>query len=101
MPLPDGAPAPESDRRVESHWRRIARPIIRQICEKLDGKQRDQALHDAYPFGVRKYHPYRIWCDEVRMWKGMKPFDRRRGRDFHVALPDPRQENLFEGPCAG
>lgn len=25
-----------------------------------------KALHDAYPFGARAHHPYKIWCDEIR-----------------------------------
>jgi hypothetical protein len=27
-------------------------------------------LREAYPFGERKYHPYKIWLDEIRRQLG-------------------------------
>lgn len=58
-------------------WRDRARPIIAEVLERCrqDGsteKQIRAALFAAYPFGERKYHPYKIWLDEVRYQRGLK-----------------------------
>ncbi len=26
-------------------------------------------LIEAYPFGERRYWPYKVWCHRVRLWK--------------------------------
>lgn len=28
-----------------------------------------RTLLDAYPYGQRKYWPYKVWCRQVRAWK--------------------------------
>lgn len=28
-----------------------------------------KAVFDAYPFGERKYHPYKVWLAVVREWQ--------------------------------
>lgn len=30
--------------------------------------QRKRALHDAYPFGERRYFPYKAWCKARRQY---------------------------------
>lgn len=53
----------------ESRWRNWAAPIIARILAETVGqsdREIRKALRDAYPFGPRKYHPYKIWCDEIR-----------------------------------
>lgn len=55
--------------RSNSRWRNRAMPIIARVI--ADNPNADQAtlsrlISTAYPFGQRKYHPYKIWCDEVR-----------------------------------
>jgi hypothetical protein len=53
----------------QSYWRNAAAPIISKVLTGTKGqseKEIRKALHDAYPFGMRKYHPYKIWCSEVR-----------------------------------
>lgn len=56
-----------------STWRAQAAPIIAKVLEDNYGKSNDEirtALRDAYPFGERKYHPYKIWLNEIqRQWK--------------------------------
>lgn len=50
-------------------WRKRAAPIIHQVIqENLDKPLIEirKALRAAYPWGERKLHPYRIWCDEVK-----------------------------------
>lgn len=49
-------------------WRDIARPIIYQVLKDTAGweyKEIRRSLRDAYPFGERKYYPYKVWCDEI------------------------------------
>ena len=52
-----------------SYWRNIAAPIISKVLEETKGASPEdvrKAVREAYPFGQRKYHPYKIWCDEVK-----------------------------------
>jgi len=79
----------------ESSWRDIAAPIIRQVLALgLETKAQRKALHAAYPFGERKYHPYKIWLDEISRQTGRKP---KLGSFARIADdPDPRQESLFK-----
>lgn len=56
-------------------WRDRARPIIDGVLRATRGQSEHEikaALLAAYPFGPRQYHPYRIWCDEVRVQRGRK-----------------------------
>lgn len=57
---------------IESRWRRVAAPIIAAVLEKHPeaGKEQEKALYDAYPFGERRYHPYKIWLDEIKRQRG-------------------------------
>ena len=52
-----------------SYWRNRAAPIIAEVIARV-GRENERtlrkALFDAYPFGERKMHPYKVWCDEVR-----------------------------------
>ena len=52
----------------QSYWRPMASEIIREVIATVgrdDPKALRKALRDAYPWGERRLHPYRIWCDEV------------------------------------
>jgi hypothetical protein len=56
-------------------WRDIARPIIQQVLKDnlgKDEKEIKKALFDAYPFGERAMHPYKIWLDEIKRQTGKK-----------------------------
>lgn len=82
-------------------WRDHAAQIITRVLAENAGKSEPEvraALRQAYPYGMRKYHPYKIWCDEIRIQLGKKP--RRNVKVYgslHVAVePDPRQESLFD-----
>ena len=53
----------------------MARPIIVKVIKRVglkDKKALKKALYDAYPFGQRKYHPYKIWLDEIKRHTGKK-----------------------------
>jgi len=50
-------------------WRDISRRIIHRVLEETAGRtdaEIRRALRDAYPFGERKYHPYKVWLDEIK-----------------------------------
>ena len=53
-----------------SGWLEEARAAIRaahaNIPENASLEDRKKAIFDAYPFGPRQYHPYRMWCRAQR-----------------------------------
>ena len=76
-----------------SWWRSKARPIIATVLAANAGKDERtirRALRVAYPFGPRLHHPYKIWCDEIRIQRGRKKIKVRE-----LQLPDERQRELF------
>lgn len=84
----------------ESHWRNAAAPIIPEVIAQHRGEDENKirlALREAYPFGQRKYHPYKIWLDEIGRQLGTKPplgtFGKKTKERQEVA--DERQERLF------
>lgn len=65
----------ELPRAERGSWRSRARPIIQKVLKENEGKDEKEirkALRDAYPFGPREYHPYKIWCDEIQWQRGIK-----------------------------
>lgn len=57
-------------------WPDIARPIVARILRETAGQDEaaiKAALFDGYPFGQRNYTPYKIWLDEIRRQRGLKP----------------------------
>jgi hypothetical protein len=76
-------------------WRDHARPIIARVLSATSGlpeKDIRKALRDAYPYGERAMHPYKIWCDEIRRQRGLKT--PRAARTTGVV--DPKQVALFQ-----
>ena len=50
-------------------WRTRSAPIIARVIAEVgtdDMKALRKALREAYPFGLRRWWPYKLWCDEVR-----------------------------------
>ena len=81
-----------------SHWRRIARPIIARVLGENAGKPDAEiraALRAAYPFGVRRHYPYRVWLDEIARQTGKPSTGRFRRR--RVSTSDPSQGSLLGG----
>ena len=77
-------------------WREYSAPIIAKVLAETEGMpqgDRLKALRDAYPFGERKYHPYKIWLDEIARQTGKKP-PLGTGQ-FQKQEPDPRQMDLL------
>lgn len=53
---------------VNSRWRAIADKVIARVVSDNPGLSEDELrkkMSDAYPFGMRKYHPYKIWLTAV------------------------------------
>ena len=72
-------------------WREIAKPIIADVLRNTENNldARKKALFDAYPFGERNYHPYKIWLDEIKVQTQKKKFGTKNNVD------NPNQQNLF------
>lgn len=61
--------------------REVAAPIIARVLRENEGATEGvirKALRDAYPFGPRAYHPYKVWLDEIRRQRGIPRKVRRR-----------------------
>lgn len=61
-------------------WRDYAAPIIAKVLKETHGQPEKvirAALKEAYPFGERKYHPYKIWLDEIKVQRGKRKFNER------------------------
>ncbi len=59
----------------ESRWRLAARKAIQKAIAENAGKSEKEirkAISEAYPFVERRYHPYKIWLDEVQVQTGKK-----------------------------
>ena len=62
-------------------WRDLARPVIAKVLSENKGAEEkviNRALREAYPFGVREHHPYKIWCDEIRRQRGFPRASERK-----------------------
>jgi len=49
-------------------WRDHAKKVILQVIKEnkgCDEKTMRKKLRDAYPYGQRAMHPYKVWCDQV------------------------------------
>ena len=50
-------------------WRDQCKPIIHKVLQDTQGQTEKgirKALYEAYPFGARAYHPYKVWLSEIR-----------------------------------
>lgn len=79
---------------AQKTWRDIAGPIIARVIQEVgreDKAKLKAALREAYPFGERRYLPYKVWCHEIRIQLGLK----KRGAG--EPQPNPEQGVLFNG----
>ena len=77
---------------MSKSWREYATPIIAEVLKTTKGqtdKEIRKALKDAYPFGERKYWPYKVWCDEIRRQTGVKSHKQE--------IQPENQTSLFNG----
>ncbi len=71
-------------------WRDSARPIISKVLKDTEGKSEEEikkALYNAYPWGERAMHPYKIWLDEIKVQRGLKK--------NKIEIEDPDQLKLL------
>ena len=82
-------------------WRDHARPIIARVLRETYGRDEKHihaALLAAYPFGERKYHPYKIWLSEIRRQRHpeqKKPPRFVKAGTAAAIEADPRQGRLL------
>ena len=82
---------------MSGYWRRRAIPIIRDTIIRYgtdDIKLLRKKLREAYPFGERKYWPYKVWLDEINTQLGLKPPKPPRST-YQKEQLDPNQMSLF------
>lgn len=69
----------------ESHWRKTSAAIIANALAATQGQplaKRIAAIDAAYPFGERRYHPYKMWLAERRVaLDTIEGYGKRPGRD--------------------
>ena len=73
-------------------WRDSAKPLIAKALADSKGKTEQEirkALRDSYPWGERRMHPYKIWCDEIKVQRGLK-----KPKKF---IQPKNQTNMFNG----
>lgn len=78
----------------KSHWRERSKAVIAEVLQQQQGKTDKEiraALRDAYPFGQRAMHPYKIWCDEVKVQLGLK----KRKVPGRIQINNPNQQEIF------
>ena len=79
-------------------WRNDCAPIIADFIKRVgtdDRKILRKALLDAYPYGERSRHPYRIWRDEIRRQLGPPATAYRRHHMPAVPQEAPGQLSLL------
>ncbi len=70
-------------------WRDGCKEIIYNTLKDNEGKTEREirkALREAYPFGERQYHPYKVWCDEIKIQRGLKRTKQQMNLDNHPML---------------
>jgi len=75
-------------------WRDKARPLIAAVISEIgtdDLPKLRRALREAYPWGPRELHPYKIWCDEIRVQLGTKPIKEPGAERERFPLFEPKE----------
>lgn len=78
---------------MSSKWREIAARTIQQVIDdnpNLSAGELRKAISNAYPFGQRAHHPYKIWLDEVKRRLSPRKLPTRK-----ECVSDPNQPDLF------
>jgi hypothetical protein len=63
--------------------------VLAETAGKPEAEIR-KALFDAYPYGERRYHPYKIWLSEIQIQRGKRKYATRL-----PLPPDPNQMELL------
>jgi hypothetical protein len=48
---------------------RVLGPLFAAIPLGTEDAEVRRQVRDAYPFGERKYHPYKVWLKRVAAWR--------------------------------
>jgi hypothetical protein len=73
-------------------WRDVANKVLVGLRLEPCDPDAKQKVFDAYPFGMRKYHPYKIWLSEVhKVYPWLRP---KKVKSFTRGMPE--QPNLFK-----
>lgn len=78
-------------------WRESAAPIIKKIMDEnpdIPEKELKKIISKAYPFGLRQYHPYKIWCDEVKK-QLLRRYIKEKQMPVAGGLFDPEKKKLL------
>jgi hypothetical protein len=70
----------------------MARPIIHRVLQETKGQDEKairKALREAYPWGERSMHPYKIWISEIAVQLGKRTFGHQPDKQ------NPDQTSLF------
>lgn len=54
-------------------WGEKADEVLSRIFDNGNFTPSPQEIFDAYPFGMRKYWPYKVWLGRVKWWKAGCP----------------------------
>lgn len=79
-------------------WREHAAPIIAQVLKENEGQDEKairKALREAYPFGALSHHPYKVWCEEIRVQRFGKKSKPRKQKGQPVGAGEVEQLALF------
>ena len=74
---------------------KVLSELFKTFTPETPLKEVEKAICDAYPFGERKYWPYRVWLTRVKLHKkafalGLKTADAKRTKS-----KDTETLNLF------
>lgn len=61
-------------------WREISMQVVSEVLEKTKGQSESEirkALREAYPFGQRSLHPYKVWVSEIKR-QGKGKFSKKK-----------------------
>ncbi len=72
-----------------SYWGEVSEQVLAELWK--DGTPTDNAVREAYPFGMRRYWPYKVWLAHVAWWRAGCPDNQRRS----PVVPLPGQEKLL------
>lgn len=80
-------------------WRAHSTKVIRDVIREnptLDESTLRKKISEAYPFGERAHHPYKIWLSEVKLQVALhfrKPLQVRAS--IAPVQQDPNQASLI------
>jgi hypothetical protein len=83
----------------EMNWRTYSVKVIRQVIADnpgLDEPALRKKISEAYPFGERANHPYKMWLSEVKVRVALhfrKPLGLVQAQQ--QPDPDPNQQSLL------